>query len=256
MNPIARKFLELKENNEMALIIYLTAGFPTPEVFFKYLRLFESSGVDMIEIGIPFSDPIADGKTIQYASNIALKNKIRLKQIFSRISRLDITIPLITMTYLNPVLAFGVKSFFEMLKNAGISGLIVPDLPFEEMKLISNQAEKNNVALIPMVAPTTTIERITNITKFSCPFIYCVSITGTTGVKKKLPDELPEFLQRIKKLMDRPLIVGFGISRPSQIKSLRKTADGVVIGSRILDGIRNKENIGDLIKNFKKATRR
>ncbi len=256
MNPIERKFLKLKVNNEMALIVYLTAGYPTPRDFFKYLKLFENVGVDMIEIGIPFSDPIADGRTIQYASHIALKNKISIKQILEGISRLNMKIPLIVMTYLNPVLAYGQNNFGKMLKDASISGLIVPDLPFEEMELIRHNAEQHAVALIPMIAPTTVKERITRMAKIRCPFIYCVSVTGTTGVKKKLPAELPEFLSMIREFTCKPMAVGFGIASSSQIKSLRKHADGVVIGSRIIEAIIRKECLMDLLKEFKQATRR
>jgi len=253
MNKIDKKFEYLKRNNESALIVYLTAGYPGIKESIKYIK--ESSlYADIIEIGIPFSDPIADGKTIQYASNIALKNKVSLNKIFEEIAKIEIETPLVIMTYLNPVLAFGIEKFFKKISQIGISGLIVPDIVVEESGLIKKFADNYRINLIQLIAPTSNRERIRLIGKMSSGFVYCVSVTGTTGVRKNLPETLPLFIRKVKSIVKKPVVVGFGISNPGQVKRLCQVADGVVIGSRIIEAIRNREDLKLLLKKFKEAT--
>jgi tryptophan synthase alpha chain len=253
MNKIDKKFEYLKKNNESALIVYLTAGYPGIKESIKYIK--ESSlYADIIEIGIPFSDPIADGKTIQYASNIALSNKVSLNKIFEEIAQIEIETPLVIMTYLNPALAFGIEEFFKKIYQIGISGLIAPDLVVEESGLIKKFADNYRIDLIQLIAPTSNTERIRMIGKMSSGFVYCVSVTGTTGVRKMLPRTLPIFISKVKKIVKKPVVVGFGISNPEQVKRLCQVADGVVIGSRIIEAIRNKEDLKVLLKKFKEAT--
>ncbi len=256
MNRIATKIQELKNKNEACLITYITAGYPNLEKSMHYAELLDESNADMIEIGLPFSDPIADGKTIQYASNIALNNKVNINSIVREISRLKIKSPLIIMSYLNPVLAFGKERFFQKISEAGVSGVIIPDLIVEESAILKSFTQKNSVGIIQMIAPTSSNERIKIIGENSDCFVYCVSVTGTTGIKKRLPAELPEFIKRVRNLIDKPLMVGFGISRISQVMNLSQMADGVVIGSRIIEAIKKREDLVKLMKEFKNATRR
>uniref|UniRef100_A0A7V3RH11 Tryptophan synthase alpha chain n=1 Tax=candidate division WOR-3 bacterium TaxID=2052148 RepID=A0A7V3RH11_UNCW3 len=253
MNKIEEKFEYLSKNKESALIIYLIAGYPKIEESIKYIK--ESSPyADIIEIGIPFSDPIADGKTIQYASNIALNNRVSLYKILEEIAQIKIDTPLVIMTYLNPILAFGIEEFFSKISQIGISGVIVPDLVVEESNLIKKFADEYKIDLIQLIAPTSNTDRIKLIGRMSSGFIYCVSVTGTTGVRKNLPKALPLFVKKVKRIVKKPVVVGFGISTPAQIKKLCQVADGVVIGSRIIEAIKNKEDLKLLLKEFKEAT--
>ncbi|MGQ9664121.1 MAG: tryptophan synthase subunit alpha [bacterium] len=256
MKRIATVFQELKHKNESALITYITAGYPTLKMSMHYIELFANNGADMIEIGIPFSDPIADGKTIQYASNIALKNKTDINAILREISRLKVKTPLTIMSYLNPILAFGRRRFFQSISEAGVSGVIIPDLIAEESAIIKPFAKKNGVDIIQLVAPTSSNERIKLIGQNSDVFVYCVSLTGTTGIKRTLPSDLPGFIKRVRHLINKPLVVGFGISRINQVNQLSQIADGVVIGSRIIEAIKRKEDVTKLIREFKDATKK
>lgn len=256
MNRIAAVFQQLKQKNESALIPYITAGYPTLKRSMRYIELFAKNGADMIEIGIPFSDPIADGRTIQYASNIALNHKVNINSIVREIFRLNIKSPLIIMSYLNPILAFGRERFFQKVSQVGVSAVIIPDLIVEELAILKSLAQKNSVGIIQLVAPTSSNERIKIIGENSDCFVYCVSVTGTTGIKKRLPAELPEFIKKVRNLIDKPLVVGFGISRISQVMNLSQIVDGVVIGSRIIEAIKKREDLVKLMKEFKNATRR
>lgn len=255
MKRIAAMFQELKHKNESALITYITAGYPTLKMSMRYIELFANNGADMIEIAIPFSDPIADGRTIQYASNIALKNKTNIKSILREISRLKVKNPLIIMSYLNPILAFGRRRFFQGISEAGVSGVIIPDLIDEESVILKPFAKKIGVDIIQLVAPTSSNGRIKQIGQNSDAFVYCVSLTGTTGIKRRLPADLPAFIKRVRNLIKKPLVVGFGISRINQVKQLSRIADGVVIGSRIIEAIKRKEDLAKLIQEFKEATK-
>jgi len=256
MNAIIAKFQELKARNESALITYITAGYPTLEASMEYINVFSLNNTDIIEIGIPFSDPIADGKTIQFASYVALKNRVNITNILSEICRLRIKKPLIIMSYLNPILAFGMPRFFERACEAGVSGVIIPDLIVEELNILKPWAKQNSVDIIQLIAPTSSDERIKMIGEKSDSFVYCVSVTGTTGIKRSLPVELPGFIKKVKKIVAKPTVVGFGISRASQIRQLSQIADGVVVGSRLIEAIRKRENLAQLIREFKNATKR
>ncbi|MEO0106255.1 MAG: tryptophan synthase subunit alpha [candidate division WOR-3 bacterium] len=254
MSVIKKKFKWLAENNESALIAYITAGYPTLDDSIRYIKEIILGGADMIEIGIPFSDPIADGRTIQYASNIALKNGVNLSKTLNRISNLKIEMPVIIMSYLNPINAYGIEQFFKRASESGISGVIIPDLVVEESYRLKGLARKNAIDLIQLVAPTTNDERIRMIGEYSDSFVYCVAVTGTTGVRKRLPATLPLFIKRVKSLTEKPVVVGFGISRVNQIKALSILADGIVVGSRLIEAIKKGENLCRLIKKFKNAT--
>jgi len=253
---VSEKFKELKAKNETALILYLTGGFPNLSESMKIIKTLAESGADIIEIGIPFSDPIADGPTIQESSHISLVKGTTLKRIISNLKKLEIEIPLVFMSYLNPLLAYGKeKVLYDMNKN-GVSGLIIPDLPVEEASEWISLAKDYKIELIFLVTPTSPPKRRKKIIQESRGFVYCVSVVGTTGIRNKMPSYLNKFLKDIKKNSETPIALGFGISTPKQIESLRDKVDGVIIGSRIIEAIKNEENLKELVEKFKEATKR
>ncbi|MCX7994263.1 MAG: tryptophan synthase subunit alpha [candidate division WOR-3 bacterium] len=253
MSRIAGVFKNLAERNESALITYITAGYPGIESSIDYIRTL-ARYADMIEIGIPFSDPIADGRTIQYSSYCALKNGISISKIFGMIEPLNLGKPIIFMSYLNPIIAFGVEKFFKKMKAAGTSGLIVPDLVIEESGILRDSAQRYAIDLIYLIAPTSDEKRIKMIGEISEGFVYCVSVTGTTGARERLPADLFSFVKKVKSIVKKPVVVGFGISDTDQIKALSRFVDGVVIGSRLIEIIQNREDLNLYLKKFKEAT--
>lgn len=252
---IQEQFDRLKSKNEMALIVYHTAGFPTLDDSMKNIKLFETNGADIIEIGIPFSDPIADGPTIQHASHIALQNGVTLKKIIASVAQINVQIPLVMMSYLNPLLAYGSERLFQDMSRSGFSGLIVPDLPAEESEEWVTLSQSHGIDLIFLVTPTTSEERIRLITDRSEGFVYCVSLTGITGVRDGLPPGLFNFIKGVQKTTNKPVAVGFGFSTPEQIRMLQHQVEGVIVGSRIVDAIDKKEDVAGLIQQLKSATR-
>lgn len=251
---LSQKFDELRQKSETALIAYTTGGFPTLQDSMENIRICSQAGADVIEVGIPFSDPIADGPIIQEASQIALENGVTLEKIISEIKKLSVLCPLVMMSYINPLLAYGKEKLFKDLKASHISGLIIPDLPVdvsEEWIRFSNESE---IDLIFFVTPTSTEERMKFVAEKSTGFIYCISITGTTGIRDQLPDELFDLITKMKMITRRPLAVGFGISTPKHVELLAGKVDGVIIGSRFIHAIKEKENLSNLVEQFKKAT--
>jgi len=256
-------FDKLRRRDELALIPYQTAGFPTLEASLNNLRVLAEHGADVLEVGIPFSDPIADGPTIQYSSHMALKNGVRLKDILAALQQLALPCPLVMMSYLNPLLAYGRERLFADMEAARIAGLIVPDLALEEAEEWLAAARQRDVSIVFLLAPTSTDERIRRIAELTTSFIYAVSLTGTTGARKELYAGLPKFLNRIRAVTTAgesagryiPVVVGFGISAPEHIRALRGQADGVVVASRIIDAIRRGEEWTGLVESLKAATR-
>lgn len=253
---VAEKFLELKKRQEVALIIYITFGFPDMKRTMEYIDEIIRGGADIIELGVPFSDPIADGATIQYASQIALNSGACLEKLIEMVGSVKFNIPIVLMSYLNPIISYGRERFFKDVKKAGIGGVIIPDLPIEESKDWTAQAEDNGIETIFLVAPTSTEQRIKEIARSSQGFIYAVSVTGTTGMRQALAPGLFEFIKKVRKNSDKPIAVGFGISNPEQIDILKGEVDGVIVGSRIVEAIKEGENLVQLIKELKEATRR
>lgn len=250
MNRIERKFKTLKRKNKKAFIVFITAGYPNLATTKKLILEFVNRGVDIIELGVPFSDPMADGVIIQEASQSALKNKVNLKSILSLVKdvRKFSDIPIALMTYYNPIFCFGEERFAKIASHCGVDGVIIPDLPPEEGKSLIRLANKNKLDLICFISPTTSRERIKHISAISKGFIYYVSLTGVTGPRQALPPDLKDHLKIIKKLTRKPVCVGFGVSGRRQVKQIYKIADGVIVGSAIIKKI--KENIGkpDLVK--------
>jgi tryptophan synthase alpha chain len=213
------------------------------------------SGADIIEIGYPFSDPIADGPTIQYAAHNALAHGVTLPDLLAALRNVSIEQPIVLMSYLNPLLAFGMNRLFDALEQAHVSGLIVPDLPVDEANEWTRRAASAKVNMIGLVAPTSTDKRIRLISERCSGFLYCISLTGTTGVRTSLPTDLNGFLGNVRSLTHLPTAVGFGIASPEHVRALQGKTDGVVVGSRIIESIRRGENISRLIQSLKEATR-
>ena len=226
-----------------ALIAYLTVGYPSIETTLEMVPAIASSGCDIVELGIPFSDPLADGTTIQRASYQALKRGVTPKICLevARNLRAKVDIPLVFMTYFNPVLSYGLDSFCKDCRKAGVSGLIIPDLPPEEGTELEEASLKHGLDLIYMLAPTSTDERIDIVAARSRGFIYVVSMTGVTGSRDKLPKELESFVLRVRRRTSKPLCVGFGISSADQAHRVAKVADGVIVGSRLIQLLEEKD---------------
>lgn len=220
-----------------ALVGYVTAGYPDIKATPCIVTALAESGCDIIELGIPFSDPLADGATIQKASYTALQNGTTPQvclEIARKLSR-QISVPLAFMTYYNPVLNFGLEAFCRSCRSAGISGLIVPDLPPDEGRELETIARRYDLDLIYFLAPTSTPARISQVAARANGFIYLVSITGVTGARKILPPDLESFVKRVReKSGGTPLCVGFGISTPEQARRVAAFADGVIVGSRFI----------------------
>lgn len=257
MNRIDQKFQQLKEENKKALITYLTCGdggYDTTET--AVLKMAEN-GADIIELGVPFSDPIAEGPVIQAASERALKNGTTLKGIFEMIKRIrsKTNIPLLLMMYVNSIFRFGTEKFFTMCEETGIDGVIVPDLPFEEKDEIQKPADKHNVINISLITPTSA-DRISMIAKEAKGFVYCVSSTGVTGMRTEFTTDFSQFIGEIKKHTDTPCAIGFGISGPEQAKNLKKYCEGVIVGSAIVKIIQeSQKNFDEKVGKFTRSLR-
>jgi tryptophan synthase alpha chain len=217
----------------------------------------EKSGVDLIELGIPFSDPLADGPTIQKASQRALSKGVTIKSILRmvRISRKRIKLPLVFMTYYNPVAHYGIKRFVEDSKKAGIDGVIIPDLPPEEADDLIEAAKRADFSTIFLAAPTSTKDRLKKISQRSTGFIYYVSLTGVTGARRKLPKDIVEHVKTLKAITKKRVCVGFGISSPSQARNISKLADGIIVGSAVIKIIEENINTKGLYKKVTKFVR-
>lgn len=219
-----------------ALIAYLTVGYPNIETTCEVASILSANGCDIIELGIPFSDPLADGVTIQKASYQALQQGIT-PQVCLDVAyqlRQRMATPLVFMTYYNPVFNFGLEAFCQASVRAGIDGLIIPDLPPEEGGELEAITNKLKLDLIYLLAPTSTEERIVTVAERSKGFIYLVSVTGVTGARETLPPELEGFVKRVRQKAKQPLCVGFGISTPEQARRVARVADGVIVGSHLI----------------------
>ena len=221
--------------NEKAFIAYLMAGDPTLPLCAEYLLTAQDAGADLIEIGIPFSDPIAEGETIQAASIRALHSGAHLPAIFNMLTEIkeQIKVPLVIMTYLNPVFVFGYDRFFQACAKANVAGIIIPDMPFEEQVEIKERARPFGVEVISLIAPSSEA-RCINIAQNAEGFIYLVSSMGVTGMRSKINNELAPLVKRIRSATSIPVAIGFGISSPEQASSYAAIADGVIVGSAIV----------------------
>jgi tryptophan synthase alpha chain len=253
MGRIAQIFKQLKNSGKKAFIPYIMAGDPALNATKRFISELEEAGADLIELGVPFTDPLADGPTIQKAHERALAHGVTLRKVlaFVRGIRKVTDIPLILMTYYNPVFKYGITEFIRDANAAGVDGLIIPDLiPDEAGDLIDN-ARKHEIDTIFLLAPTSTDERIKKVTRTSTGFIYYVSITGITGAKLSMNTMMHRTLKMIKVSTNKPVAVGFGVSTPEEARRVSKIADGVIVGSAIVRLIAE----GRDIKAFAKAIR-
>lgn len=244
MNRIDRAFNKLKRSGKKAFIAYITAGDPNIDITERLIYSLAEAGVDILEVGIPFSDPLADGPTIQSASERALKNKINIPKILQLLKRIrkHTEIPICLMTYFNPVFKFGQRQLPLKMYQVGIDGIIVPDLPPEEAVILMDSCRRNQIDLIFLLSPTSSEHRMRLISKHSNGFIYLVSLTGVTGTRDRLPSEIRDNIKKIRSITNKPVCVGFGISNPKQARSVAKYSDGVIVGSAIIKII--EQNLG------------
>jgi tryptophan synthase alpha chain len=235
-NAIDTVFAALKLKGETALIPFMTMGDPDLETSVSLIQAAEAAGAHMIELGVPYSDPLADGPVIQRASERALKNRISLTDcmaVASKAKRLGVTMPFILFTYFNPALQLGLERFFDLLKEHGFSGVIIPDLPLEEDAETRALAELSGIHLIPLVAPTSEA-RVERIAAQAKGFVYCVSSLGVTGVRSTFHDGIDDFLSTVRRAATVPICVGFGISSREHAERFSGQADGVIVGSAIV----------------------
>ncbi|MEH7158670.1 tryptophan synthase subunit alpha [Neobacillus drentensis] len=247
MDRFEKTFTALKENNNKAFVPYIMAGDGGLEGLVDRLKLLEKFGATAIEVGVPFSDPVADGPTIQRAGIRALNQGTTLKNIISELekARREVSVPIILMTYLNPIYRYGINEFVQDIQTAGVDGCIIPDLPIEEEGIITLQLEEAGIELIRLVTLTTPLERIKTIAGKGKGFLYTVTIKGITGVRNEYDSELNQFLKAVKAISPIPVLAGFGISSQEQIKEITKYCDGVIVGSKIVD-LFYSENVQEL----------
>lgn len=237
MTSVSERFQAIKQAGQCALIPFITAGDPDLETTEQALKVLDKAGADFIELGVPYSDPLADGPTIQAAATRALSRGVTLEQVLGIVRRVhkELTAPIILFTYYNPIFYRGIDSFMAEVAGAGAKGLVIPDLPLEESQTVLTAAANHGLDLILLVAPTSPAERIEAIAKASQGFIYLVSVTGVTGARTSVASRVGELLPKLRQVTDKPIGVGFGVSDPEQAKQLKDWgADGVIVGSAVV----------------------
>ena len=257
MNKIADAF-----NGKKALIAFITGGDPDIGTTERLIFAMEEAGADIIEIGIPFSDPIAEGIVIQQADERALAGGCTVDKLFDMVKRIraGVSVPLAFMTYVNPIFRYGKEEFMRRCKECGIDGIIVPDLPFEENDEIKNECDEYDICLISMIAPTSSEERVKRIAAEAKGFLYCVSSLGVTGVRSAIGQEVAGMIRNVRKISSVPCAVGFGISAKDQVHEILKISDGVIVGSAIVKiiakyGKDSVEPVKQFVKELKAGTR-
>ena len=262
MSTISQVFHNLRVAGKKGLIPFITAGYPDLHTTEELIYVLEKNGADLIELGVPFSDPMADGPTIQMSSEHSLANGTNLKMILKLVKKVrkKTSIPIILMGYYNPFYIYGIKTFAEHAHDAGVDGILIVDLPPEEAGEMKAQTSRSGLDLIFLLAPTSNEERIKVIAKNASGFIYYVSLTGVTGVRSNLSRDIHAQVKKIKKYSELPIGVGFGISSPLHAKMVAKYADAVVVGSaiiKIIEGMRNRkqilEKVGQFVFSLKRA---
>lgn len=239
--------------NKKSLITFITAGDPSLEKTEEYIYTMADSGVDLIELGLPFSDPVAEGPVIEKANYRALANGTTVNKIFDMLERVSkkVSIPMVFLTYVNVLHSYGYEEFCHRCNKSGIEGFIIPDMPYDEHSELKEIADKYNLSIISLIAPTTSEKRIAMIAKESKGFIYVVSSLGVTGMRSNFNEDLKALIDTIKKYTDTPICVGFGISNKEHVEKFHKIADGAIIGSAIVKIIEeNPDNANEKLKEF------
>ncbi len=231
--------------NHTALMPYFTLGYPDYDTSLDIIQACAQAGADAMELGIPFSDPLADGPTIQHSTHVALEQGMTVARCLQGVRDLrarGVTIPFILMSYLNPLLAYGLSDFVAHAAAAGANGLIIPDLPPDEGEELRMLCQEHDLDLVFLLAPNSPPARVQQVVQASRGFIYLVSVTGVTGVRETLPPHLPQFVQRVRAATQKPLAVGFGIATPQQAAAVGQLADGVIVGSALIKAVTAAED--------------
>jgi tryptophan synthase alpha chain len=239
---IAAAFAAAKKESRAALMPYFTLGYPDASLSAAIVEAIARAGADLLELGIPFSDPLADGPTIQHSTQVSLNGGMNVRgclEIVASLRGSGVSQPLLLMGYVNPILAYGTSRFIQEAAGAGADGLIIPDLPPEEAGEAEQLCRDQGLALVYLLPPTVNGERLQVVAKRSSGFLYLVSLTGVTGARSTLPPDLEKFIQRARQATDLPLAVGFGISTAEQARLVGAAADGVIVGSALIDQVRN-----------------
>ncbi len=258
---LRKKLEELRAKGEKALVSYMMVGYPDFETSMSVFRALLENGTDILEIGFPFSDPVADGPTIQVAHDTALKKGVKARDVFnlSLILREEFShIPFLLMTYYNPIFRMGLDEFCKRAKESGIDGFIVPDLPPEEALPLKEATQRHGLSLVFLASPTSTPKRLSLICESGDDMVYFVSVTGTTGAREHLPlERLERDLGRYRELCDKPVVVGFGVSTPEQARAVARLSDGVVVGSALvkLAGERRLQELSEMVRSIKASLR-
>lgn len=258
MSKIKTTFDTLKQAGRVALMPYLTMGFPQQESALEIVPALVEGGADLIELGVPFSDPLADGATVQAASQRALDNGMTLALCLEQATMLrqrGIETPFVLMGYYNPILQMGIERFARQAAEAGIDGAIVPDLPLEESPVLRAALAAQNLDLIFLLAPTSDQIRVRDVSRRASGFLYLVSLIGVTGVRDHLPAGLESFVARVRSVTDLPLAVGFGISTPTQAAQVARMADGVILGSALIKIVGESKDPAETARAFVAALR-
>ena|SRR3990172_574768 len=255
MTRIEKRFSDLREKNEKALIAYITAGDSSLEVTERLIPALAAAGVDLLEIGVPFSDPTADGPVIQAATQRALKKGVTLDIVLGMIKRTKVLsdIPVVLFGYYNPIFSYGVGKFARRAKDAGVDGILVVDLPLEEAHELRRHTDPAGIDFISLIAPTTDDERIKKIAAHAQGFLYYISVTGVTGTIKPQIADIKKDVARIRRFSNLPVAVGFGISTPRQAGEIAAHADGVIVGSafvRLIDENREGDDLVSLVAGY------
>jgi len=257
---ISSAFDAARREGRPALMPYYTLGFPTQSATVQIVSAMARAGADLIELGIPFSDPLADGRTIQHSTQVALEQGMSVRHCLEMVAQLrlsGVSLPLLLMGYYNPILSYGIGRFVAEAAQAGADGLIVPDLPPEEAGQLENHCRASQLALVFLVAPTSTPERLALVAAHSTGFLYLVSLTGVTGARDQVSSGLEEFIARVRRVTSLPLAVGFGISTPQQASLVGSLAEGVIVGSALIHAVGQSsqpvETAKAFVEGFKEA---
>lgn len=255
-SPIERVFKKLRKNNQKAFIPFITCGFPSLNGFFSLFETLDKNGADIIEVGIPFSDPLADGPVIQTTSKIALENGINTDIVFNSIIKIrkSSNTPIAIMAYFNTIYHYGTGRFLKKAKRAGVNGLIIPDLPLEEFTSYRSYFNGVNIDNIMFASLTSSKERLSAIAGQCRGFIYCVSVKGVTGIRNSISPEVIDFLKNLKEITSLPLALGFGLSNRDQIKRVKNYCDGIIVGSKILSLLLEADSFSEGIKEVENFT--
>lgn len=253
MNRITATFEALKKEKKKAHIGFITAGDPTIEKSYSLVKALVAGGCDIVEIGVPYSDPLADGPVIQAAATRALAAGVTVDQVFELVRKVrkEVTVPLVFLMYVNTIIVYGKEKFISNCKEAGIDGLIVPDVPYEEQEEILPLMKSYGIELIPLVAPTSK-DRVKKITEGSKGFVYCVSSMGVTGRNSEFHKGIEAYIEDVRSQTDLPLAIGFGISNNDDVKRFEAMADGVIVGSAIVKEVERTQGDADQVEAFVK----